>query len=198
MPQSRINGVALSSFLQLLNMEQKTCTLNIYTGRNQGRIFFMKGEAVNAHTGDLTGLSAFYKIMEWHQPNIDLYMECPAVPRQINLSMIHLLMKSQQKQDESRAAHSTGKPPPLPPDMEHLMTTSPLAGRLGVMQAALFKAVGPLAKIIFRDAVRKWIQSGGGNRASLPLLSRILSEEINNPEKEQVFMNQMSADRYNR
>ena len=208
-PQSRIYGVALSSFLQLLHLEQKTCTLQVRTGPNQGLIYFMNGEVVSAQTKEETGLKAFYKIMEWNEPDINLLMECPAVSRVINLPIMHLLMESQRNKDETRSGAidtAPGKAAPLPPksasdgkslalNMEELMTASPVAPRLQQMQAALYKTVGPLAKIIFRDAVKKWAESGNITSLRLPLLSRILAKEINDPEKEKAYLEIMSPPR---
>lgn len=108
-PPSSIHGVALASFLQLMNLEQKTCTLTLRTNGNQGgthvinqgAIHCVNGEIMGAHTGELTGREAFYKIMEWENPNIKILDECQKAQRDIHQPLMHLLMESHQLLDEA-------------------------------------------------------------------------------------------------
>ncbi len=45
-----IEGVTLSSFLQMLEMEHKTCIVNVTAGAETGRIFFLNGTLIDAET----------------------------------------------------------------------------------------------------------------------------------------------------
>ncbi len=100
-PPSSIHGVALASFLQLINLEQKTCTLHLRTNGYQGIIHCLNGEIIGAQTGELTGTQAFHKIMEWKNPNIKVQEECQNTQRDIQQPLMHLLMESHQLIDES-------------------------------------------------------------------------------------------------
>ncbi|WP_022665837.1 DUF4388 domain-containing protein [Desulfospira joergensenii] len=238
-PQSSIHGVALSSFLQLMSLEQKTCTLSIQTETDQGKIFFMNGEVIGARTGELNGKQAFYRIMEWGDPNIKLTAGCRADRREINLPLMHLLMESHRMMDESvgkvpekippgsghdpsglgklgapgsnapdardpkRIDNREGSRPPAVPGragrgdisgdkIEEMLSRGPLSERLQEMQAALYKTAGPMAKILFRDAVREWIRVEDPSESSLPALIEIVVRGINDPDKKQIYMKMIS------
>ena len=104
-PTSSIHGVTLASFLQLVNLEQKTCTLTLRSNENQvenrGAIHCVKGEIIGAQAGELTGRQAFIKTMGWKNPTIKILNECQSTQREIHQSFMHLLMESQQVIDES-------------------------------------------------------------------------------------------------
>lgn len=61
---------------------------------------------------------------------------------------------------------------------EGLMGSETLAGPLDKMQSALFKVVGPIAKMIFHNALEQWVSRDTPCMESLPLLTDIVSEEI--------------------
>jgi hypothetical protein len=46
--RSRIEGVSIAGFVQLLNMERKTCALRVTTSETQGVLFFSSGVLVDA------------------------------------------------------------------------------------------------------------------------------------------------------
>jgi len=75
---------------------------------------------------------------------------------------------------------------------EEIINNSPVADQLQGMQTALFKIVGPMAKIIFKEAVQEWTQSEDPTESSIPMLLDILSNEINDPEKEQQYVDLIS------
>lgn len=70
---------------------------------------------------------------------------------------------------------------------EEFINDGPLSKQLQGMQKALFKIVGPMAKIIFKDAVSIWIESNSPTSSSFPRLFDILREEINDVEKEERY-----------
>jgi CheY-like chemotaxis protein len=99
-PSGSLHGITLSSFLQLMQLEQKTCSLTLSTDKNQGVIHCIKGEIIGAQTGEVKGKTAFYKIMEWNNPTIMIKEGCKNTERQIDVSLMHLLMESHQAIDE--------------------------------------------------------------------------------------------------
>ncbi len=73
-----------------------------------------------------------------------------------------------------------------------LIDSGPLAEPLGRMQQALAKVIGPMAKIIFGDALEEW---GGEEEPSLQGLSRLLTllnREIGDPEKVRDFRDRVA------
>ncbi len=101
-------GVNLSSFLQMIEMEQKTCTIKVLTKKNMGRIFFFKGGLVDADTVRLKQLDALYDILSWQ--NIVIEVEKNASRRQdaIKLPLMHILIESARLIDEQQRQNSSG------------------------------------------------------------------------------------------
>ncbi len=100
-PSGSIHGITLASFLQLMHIEQKTCTLTLSSNKNIGAIYCLNGETIGAQTDELIGKAAFYKIMEWDNPSIKIKEGCKNTQRQIDVPLMHLLMESHQAIDES-------------------------------------------------------------------------------------------------
>ena len=96
----QIAGINLSSFLQMIEMEQKTCTIKVFTKKDIGRIFFLNGTLVDANTVSLKHLDALYEILSWN--NIFIEVEKNVVKKQnaINLPLMHILIESARIADE--------------------------------------------------------------------------------------------------
>lgn len=75
---------------------------------------------------------------------------------------------------------------------EDVIYNSPLATQLQGMQTALFEILGPMAQIIFKEAVRDWIQSEEPSETSIPGLLEILAGEIDDPVKEKKYFELIS------
>ncbi|MCP4720573.1 MAG: hypothetical protein GY860_14045 [Desulfobacteraceae bacterium] len=75
---------------------------------------------------------------------------------------------------------------------EEVINNSPVSGQLQGMQTALLKILGPMATIIFKEAVRDWIKSEAPSETSIPILLEILANEINDPEKEEKYLTLIS------
>ena len=92
------------------------------------------------------------------------------------------------KTKENRKTIRLENDPFIEKSEEEIIKNSPVAPQLQKMQTALFELIGPMAKIIFKDAVRDWIQSHDPSGSSIPILIEILKKEINDPEKEQRYL----------
>ncbi|HYL81953.1 MAG TPA: hypothetical protein VEU07_14135, partial [Candidatus Acidoferrum sp.] len=88
------------------------------------------------------------------------------------------------------------KPAPAPiakkPTPEELMESGPLADTLSDMQTALARVMGPMAGIIFMEALGQWIDSGTPSEATLGELVKILAKEIKDPERIKRFRDLVS------
>lgn len=96
----QIAGVNLSSFLQMVEMEQKTCTVNVITKRNIGHIYFHIGEIVDAGTVNSKHTEALYDILSWHNFIIEVEPNPSRRENVVNLSLIHIIMESTRRADE--------------------------------------------------------------------------------------------------
>jgi hypothetical protein len=69
----RIHGISLAAFLQLLEMENKTCTLTVRSRGKEGHLYFVKGELMQADTGEVKGEEAALAIVAWDNVAIRYY-----------------------------------------------------------------------------------------------------------------------------
>ncbi|MBW1894313.1 MAG: hypothetical protein JRI91_11555, partial [Deltaproteobacteria bacterium] len=66
---------------------------------------------------------------------------------------------------------------------ERLLNSSPMSKSLQAMRVSLAKVMGPVAKIIFIDALNNWMEIDQPSFASIPSLIDILGNEINDTAK---------------
>ncbi len=76
---------------------------------------------------------------------------------------------------------------------DELINNSPISEQLQGMQSALFEIIGPMAELIFKDAVRDWIKSVEPSETSFHVLARLLTNEINDPENENKYLELISS-----
>jgi len=98
-----LQTVTLDIFLQLVEMEQKTCTIRVvnqYSDRN-GILFFKNGELMDARIQDTRGLPAAYEIFSWGKVTLSIQDTCPLEVNQINDNLRSILMEAMRLKDES-------------------------------------------------------------------------------------------------
>ena len=79
--RGHVKNVGLPSFLQLLEMEQKTCTLTINHHDQAGTLFIRRGELYDARVGDRSGQDAAMAIIGWLDPTITIEAGCSVTTR---------------------------------------------------------------------------------------------------------------------
>ena len=70
-----INGISLQSFLQLINIESKTCVLTIKSEGNTGLMYLDKGDLLNAKTDSNEGGKAAQEIISWSDEGLRIEIE---------------------------------------------------------------------------------------------------------------------------
>ena len=98
--KGRVENITLPSFLQLLELERKTCTLAIVSLGRTGRLLFRSGRLVGAETGELAGQEAALEIVTWEDADIEISDGCPAVKVEIEDGLHYLLMEGMRLKDE--------------------------------------------------------------------------------------------------
>jgi DNA-binding response OmpR family regulator len=98
--KSRIEGVTLASFLQLIWMEKMTCTLTVKSNENSGTLSVLSGELKNAQTKKQLGLDAALEILDWESVTIELDENYIADGETIKISIEELLLESFRRKDE--------------------------------------------------------------------------------------------------
>lgn len=115
--KGRVENLSLASFLQLLEMERKTCTLSIRSphpeaDQHEGKLFFRAGRLVGAATDGLRGREAALEIVTWEHADIEIADGCPAVEPEIDVGLGYLLMEGMRLQDERE--REMRRRPPMP------------------------------------------------------------------------------------
>lgn len=104
-----VNYVSLASFLQLLEMERKSCTLNVSYGDSSGYLVVRRGQLAAAGIGDKRGEEAAITIVAWPYPSISISRHCVDAPSTIQSSLGFIVMEAMRLQDEAaRNAHVDG------------------------------------------------------------------------------------------
>lgn len=98
-----LHNVSSGMFLQLVEMEQKTCTIRLddkFTGK-KGILFFHEGELLDARVNDLQGEAAAYEIFAWDQVNLSIQNGCALKEKRIHSEMQHLILEAARRKDEN-------------------------------------------------------------------------------------------------
>ena len=107
-PRGKIDGIGTGAFLQMIEMEEKTCALHVHSGERLGFLFFQKGRLIAAETKGLENLEAAVEIINWKDAAITIEHADKKKKLQINLPLIHILMEAAKKQDEENMAEDEG------------------------------------------------------------------------------------------
>ena len=109
-----LNNVSLETFLQLVEMEQQTCTLQVLNkaGDTGGVLFFRNGELFNARIGEQQGKSAAYEILSWSSVSVSIENNCVFDEKLIEGDLQAILldaMRSKDENEEARQAAADGE-----------------------------------------------------------------------------------------
>ncbi len=111
--KSTIWGVSLPSFMQLVQMENKTCTLTVSSGKKAGLLYFLKGDLIAAKTGRLTKAKAAYEMISWDNTEIEVENVNRRTVNEINQPLMSILMEGLKLKDEKIPEEKKeGAPPP--------------------------------------------------------------------------------------
>ncbi|CAK8724354.1 MAG: response regulator [Candidatus Electrothrix sp. AX5] len=94
-------GLPLSSFLQLVAMEQKTAHLKIFhLGGQCGSLFFHDGDLIDAEYNDLTGDEAVLKMLAWENVRVSIKeFAGPFSASRMKSELLSLIFTALQRQD---------------------------------------------------------------------------------------------------
>lgn len=101
-----LQTVPLEMFIQLVEMEQKTCTLRVVNKVNHqtGVLFFSKGQLMDARISDLHGLEVAYEILGWDQISLSIEDTCVITEKKIAGELQAILFDAMRRKDESTAS----------------------------------------------------------------------------------------------
>ena len=118
-----VKGIPIHSFLQMLETEEKTCTLQVNRQHDTGLLYVKDGVLIGAETKNFTGEAAAHLILSWQEAVIRLRFFNGQRKRQINKPLISIIMESFRlcgERDKQQRVTSSEAKQQLP--MQHLST----------------------------------------------------------------------------
>ena len=102
-PDGALKGISVASFLQMIQLEEKTCLLEVHSpGKGKGMIYFKEGTPYDAVYGDLKGEDAAYKIIVMDKAEISFrVLPRNKVTRRIDAELTSMIMEAMRRKDES-------------------------------------------------------------------------------------------------
>jgi predicted regulator of Ras-like GTPase activity (Roadblock/LC7/MglB family) len=114
--KGRVENLTLASFLQLLEMERKTCALAVSSHGYRGLLYLREGHLVGAETAGLKGQPAALEIVTWENADIEISEHLPPFEPEIDATLRFLLMEGMRLKDERQESGAPVPPPaPTPP-----------------------------------------------------------------------------------
>jgi CheY-like chemotaxis protein len=107
-----LQNVSSSMFLQLMEMEQKSCTIRlacVETGRN-GILFFKKGKLLDARVRSKQGIDAAYEIFSFETVNLSIENDCPLNEDSIKKNVQSIYLESLHRKDEAQSFQDEAQP----------------------------------------------------------------------------------------
>jgi len=107
-----LRDVSPGMFLQLIEMEEKTCTVRVddQAKDERGVLFFDQGRLMDARVGGLRGEKAAYKIFSWDQVSLTIEKGCPVQEQKIQGDMQAILLEAMRLKDEGGQTEEPGEP----------------------------------------------------------------------------------------
>jgi CheY-like chemotaxis protein len=104
-----LHSVTSGIFLQLMEMEEKTCTVRLVekSSGKQGILFFLDGQLLDARCDSLRGEAAAYEIFSWDDVSLSIQNSCPQRERRIHRDLQAILLDAMRLKDELKRI---GKP----------------------------------------------------------------------------------------
>jgi len=98
-----VSQFTLTNLLQLIDMEQKTCTLLVKSNGKVGYLYLQKGALINAETNGTEGPEAAKTIISWGNPQTEIQGTC-RTERKIHTPLMSILLEATRFADENRVS----------------------------------------------------------------------------------------------
>ncbi len=99
--EGHVKGIMLFSFLQLIELEQKTCSLKVVSTGKKGTLYFSKGVLIDAVYAEQTGEAAAKEIVCWEDAEIEIVNSPKKIRKRIEKPLQNLLMDAAKEKDEA-------------------------------------------------------------------------------------------------
>ena len=97
-----LHGITPGMFLQLMEMEEKTCTVRLFNPatEEQGVLFFVNGNLLDARIAGSRGMEAAYEIFAWDNVSVSIQNSCRQKENRINSDLQGILLEAMRRKDE--------------------------------------------------------------------------------------------------
>ena len=102
-----ISGFTVGAFLQILELEQKTCCLEVQFQDMCGTVYVHRGVVFDAEVDSLSGEEAATLILGWDNATIRVENNCERKIKNIESSLTRLLLDALRRRDETAAANAS-------------------------------------------------------------------------------------------
>jgi len=105
-----LRGITLATLLQMIELDRKTCTVQVTAEGRRGTLAFRAGELLDAATGTLRGDAAALEILAWDQGAIDLAPGSAPRTRAVTGRLPELLLEAFRRRDERERTRAEAPP----------------------------------------------------------------------------------------
>ena len=99
-PRGFLHGFTLTNFLQYVEMDEKSWTLQIIAEEQTGTLHFCEGRLLDAHIDGKNGEDAALEILSWDHVDINVEGNCGVAHSWINRSLRSLILEANRLADE--------------------------------------------------------------------------------------------------
>ncbi len=98
-----LQTIPLEMFIQLIEMEQKTCTIRVLEKKSDklGVLFFREGDLLDARFRALQGKAAAYEIFSWDKVTLSIQDDCSVTEKKIEEDLQAILFDAIRLKDEA-------------------------------------------------------------------------------------------------
>lgn len=96
----QLRGISIASFLQMIELENKTCVIKVLSGGKTGYLYCNRGDLIDAEMDGLNGKEAAFAIFGLDNALILIDYDTPARENRINAPLMSLLLESGRIKDE--------------------------------------------------------------------------------------------------
>lgn len=106
--ESQVRGISLTTFLQILEIDQKTCTVYVSAGGRVGELCFRNGRLLRARLATLEGKDALFAMLSMREHTLRVVDSC-AVESGPAMSLASLLMEWSVREDHTKRDAATSR-----------------------------------------------------------------------------------------
>lgn len=100
--KGNLRDVAVVDLIQLLHTVHQTGLLVLTAGHRQARLYYRKGQLVDARAGEHSGLEALVEIVDWASGDFEFEQGVAPQEETIQMELLHVIMNALKIRDERK------------------------------------------------------------------------------------------------